>query len=147
MQRTIQKIKLDSKTYTPIITYEKWTNEGVVENITHPGDSSAHPDFIQALNKLEPIVHDVCRLSGEDWASATAQVIGVSLKDKEDGTGLNVTLLGKFEDVAVNINTPFIAPGMIDSSTNQAIELIVRECEKYIDGKRAQGSLFDQQAA
>lgn len=145
----ILKVQLDAKTDTPTIHYERFTPEGITEDVKHPGDSAAHPDLSKAMDKLARLVIDVCRLS-EDWNYADTKVIGVSIKDKDDGYGLNVTLLGKFTEdngtvTPVVINSPYIPP--VGAGDDVDIERIQAECIRYIEGKRQQASLFDQDAA
>lgn len=144
--RVINKIKLD-KYYTPTIEFEQILDSGRTQDIKDNGNSAAHPDLTNAMDGLIPLICEVCHLN-DDWVSADVSVIGISFKHKDNGIGINVTMLGRFEEEGcVTMNTPYISPDNLPDSFALIVERIIKECELYLDGKEAQGSLFDSAEA
>lgn len=104
------------------------------------GKGEARPSFYKAMNALLDDVINTCLLDPNGWDGA--EITGVTLKHLDGDMGCVITAQNKHEELAapIIINTPYlIAP----QSLKTKLELVQEEARDYLDGKRAQASLFD----
>jgi hypothetical protein len=154
MDIRITKIKVSSakKEYPVQISYERDVPEGDAEQVVLPGQGAPHPDLVAAMDGfLEMAIADL-RLDHDEWTRASfddkAHVIGLTIKQDGGPAGVNISIMGKFENEDGSHSCPCPTSGYIpyerfDNRDIAAIERVIREAEAYIGGKRSQGSLFE----
>lgn len=132
------------------------TNEGSREKETRFKDvRQPHPDFRAALDRLEEYIRDILGLGSVTWERAI-KVTGVSYSHSES-TGVEgavVIFQASLEDRCTSPfcgNTPHLPFAQYNEDGNapimpgyavEAVELVRKEAQKYLEGKGAQGDLF-----
>lgn len=121
----------------------------------------ARPEFYEALEALAEHVIEICELpkdylgrikargvsysyGGE--AEVMGAVISASMELKESYQPLNLTTPHK-ASAMYNPETPDDDMQLLTSDCIDALEALQAECEAYIKGNRAQGSLFKEEVA
>ncbi|MBD6620946.1 hypothetical protein FNW02_35775 [Komarekiella sp. 'clone 1'] len=97
--------------------------------------------FFNAMNALLDDAIEFCGLDSDMWSEG--EVTGVTLKHSDDGVGINITVQNKINDLAVVVNTPHISKAVVSDNLEDRINKLIAESEAYIQGQRAQMSLFD----
>ena len=121
----------------------------------------ARPEFYTAMKAMAEHVIDMCELpesyldritvrgvsysyGGE--AEVMGAVISASMELKESYQPLNLTTPHKASEM-YNPETPDDDMQLLSSDCMKALEALQVECEAYIRGDRAQGSLFKEEVA
>lgn len=149
------KIKYDDKEPKVTLRWQE-TRKGGEEVLKHALDAKdrPEPEFVEAL---QAFVAEVCRLLAlpQDYGQGMT-VRGVSINHEDDGRrGLVVTVLKALEDAnsPLVLNTPhlreydneesgvFASSGMI-----RRLDELEKRAQRYLDGHREQGDLFDESA-
>lgn len=121
----------------------------------------ARPEFYEALEALAEHVIEICELpkdylgrikvrgvsysyGGE--AEVMGAVISASMELKESYQPLNLTTPHK-ASAMYNPETPDDDMQLLTGDCIDALEALQAECEAYIKGNRAQGSLFKEEVA
>jgi hypothetical protein len=116
----------------------------------------ARPEFYQALEDLREHVIEMCELPDSYLDRISVRGVSYSYGGEEDVMGATISASMRLDNSyqALNINTPHKASAMYNPDTpddemqllsEDCIEVLSElqyECEKYIKGDRAQGSLF-----
>lgn len=119
-----------------------------------PCNEKPRPEFEKALNALVADVVDICEFPNN--YGKTIEITGISLSYNEEGVdyGLNISAIKKMQKSigVMSIVTPYkakylesnkkqIAKRKIWDTTDERIQLILKETKKYLDGIR----IADQQ--
>lgn len=150
----IRKVKSSNGVIT--IRAEEQSGEEDVRRVELESRAEPRPEFHEAMGGLIRPALDMIQAPGAWMAVAT--ISGVSLTHEEDrGMGAVVTLLVPLECAPspLVLNTPYLPsedPNGAGSPTlppalQQAIERVILEAERYLDGERAQGDLFAERLA
>lgn len=150
---TIEKLPSQSAAITVQIHKVKITKTGIhieydrindkkTDAIKLTSEDAPQPDFDKAFQALLEDVIDICLLDPDGWEQA--RVTGVTIKYQDDGLGAVITTQNHASDldVPIIINTPFLAAGSISNEFENKIRAVVDEAIAFIEGKRAQLSLF-----
>lgn len=153
----IKKVKYSENAGKIFMTYERAVNNQYDE-YTFSSSEEAAPEFYEAFKKLIPPARLMLELP--DSFDRKLDVYGVSFNYSKDDT-MGAIISAKLElensNTSVVVNTPNkkSAPGDTDEfdAKNYLTEPCVKalwaleiEARKYIDGKRAQTTLFDANA-
>ena len=115
------------------------------------------PGFDEALLALRQTVIDICEFTNED--PEKYEVFGVSFSWTDGVMGAVISAKKTLLDsnAPLCINTPHKPSeaysegaddsNLLGSSAVTALENLIEEAIKYVDGNRAQGNLFEQKAA
>lgn len=98
-------------------------------------------DVHEIQEKMEPLLGEAIAIIGLDeerWNCA--QVIGVSFKSDDDGTGVTISLMNK-EDLAVCCNTPYLKPADQGLTLTRAIEALEKTAIRFINQQPKQMNL------
>lgn len=121
----------------------------------------ARPEFYEAMGSLAEHVIDMCELPEDYLERITVRgvsysyggenetmgaVISASMKLKESYQPLNLTTPHK-ASAMYNPETPDDEMQLLTGDCIDALEALQAECEAYIKGDRAQGSLFKEEVA
>jgi hypothetical protein len=141
----IHKVKI-TKTGVSL-TYDDPAFSGEPDGVAREGKGEARPSFYKAMNALLDDVVNTCLLDANGWDSA--DVTGVTLKWLEGDVGCVITAQNKSPELPspIIINTPYLDPSLVSKELRAKLERIQDEARDYLAGKRAQVSLFDQEAA
>lgn len=138
-------------------TRVEWTDDAGNDR-TLVSRQRPHPDLVEALANLRPVVAEACMLTdgGEpiDPILEHLTVRGLTLRSLEDAEGVTITALREVDWTGspLVLNTPFASIEMLPSArTERLVEAAVREAALFVEGKRAAGgevtsphpSLFD----
>lgn len=138
----IHKVKITKTGVTLVYDDPAFSKEP--DGVSREGKGEARPSFYKAMNALLDYVVNICLLDANGWDSA--DVTGLTLKHLDDGTiGCVITAQNKSPKVPspIIINTPYLDPLMFSEELRLKLEQVQEEARNYLQGKRAQGSLFD----
>jgi len=108
-----------------------------------------------ALQALGPHALDLCELPRE-WgadADSPAHVGGMSVRHDDTGVGVVISCVKTLASgAAMSFNTPFVREANehgpeLSGDELRAVERVMAEALAYVDGKRAQGDLFNKAEA
>ncbi|MBD2492353.1 hypothetical protein [Aulosira sp. FACHB-615] len=133
MEIIINKIQISDNVIS--INYDLPCDSNQRKNVKFSCDQEASPDFYSVLNNLLEEAINTLGLDQRLWAKGT--VTGVVFKDNK----ITITVTNKVGDIYVTVSTPSILVDAEELLT--LIEKITSEAVAYIDGKRAQMSLLD----
>lgn len=116
----------------------------------------ARPEFYASLAAMAKHVIEMCELPDDYLGRITVRGVSYSYGGKNDTMGATITAAMELEDSyqALNLVTPHKASAMYNPETPDdekqlltgdcidALEHLMAECLLYIEGERAQGSLF-----
>lgn len=150
------KITSDDKLH---IEYEKQNDLGTYDEYAMKSSEEALPSMYHAFDNLIPHVVEICELPDGDNLQHVYTIKGVSFSyggdDEVMGATITATRALKNTNAPLVLNTPHkpqyaYADGADDSNclTSECVEdllLLCDEAQKFLDGKRAQTSLFDEQ--
>lgn len=148
----ITKVKLEAGRTKVFYTDE--SNAGRIQKETvYSCSEDKHPDFQKALTDLAPLAISLLGLPVEYVNGVT--VSGVSISENEhQGMGAVITLLKEIP----GINSPFVmntphvhnaeeGGSIMPTALRNQIKTLVDEAQAFVNGKRAQGNLLDEQQA
>lgn len=135
----IYKIKITKNGVS--IMYDDPAFSGEPDGVSREGKGEARPSFYKAMNALRDDVINICMLDPNGWDEA--EITGVTLKHLDGDIGVVITAQNKNEELAspININTPYL---IADQKLKAKLERVQAEAQDYLNGKRAQVSLFDK---
>ncbi|HEY9610485.1 hypothetical protein [Allocoleopsis sp.] len=135
----IHKIKVTKNGVS--IIYDDPAFSGEPDGVAREGKGEARPSFYKAMNALRDNVINICLLDPNGWDAA--EITGVTLKHLDGDIGVVITAQNKNEELAspININTPYL---IADQELKAKLERVQAEARDYLNGKRAQVSLFDE---
>ena len=151
MSREIRKVAFDGKTVE--IEYRETKGAGGTDELTTKFrcPDEPHPDFADALAALRSYVSEICGFC-PCWHDAM-QVTSVALSGEGGALSASITVhkivpgSGGFLIVTtpkLPERAPSAAEAALPEGCGDAIRTLVREAELCMDGKRAQGDLFDE---
>lgn len=119
---------------------------------------SARPEFYEAMEALAQDVIDMCELPEDYLERIKVRGVSYSYGGENETMGAAISASMELEESyqALNINTPHKASAMYNPDTPddekqllngdcvKRLEILQKECETYIRGERAQGSLFPE---
>jgi len=119
---------------------------------------NALPEFYQALATMAEHVIDMCELPQSYLDRITVRGVSYSYGGENDTMGATISAAMELEGSyqSLNLVTPHKASAMYCPDTPddekqlltddciEALKALMAECERYIKGERAQGSLFLQ---
>lgn len=148
--RRITKVKFDGSKVR--IEYERTREVGDPDEFVVGCSDKPAPEFAPALQALALDVVTICELGEEDTRRLTVR--GVTFTWTNDIMGACISALKALQTASspLVLNTPHLpsapygdgndlAP-TLDPDTIARLEELGRQAERYIDGERAQGSLF-----
>ncbi|MBG1268324.1 hypothetical protein [Nostoc sp. WHI] len=104
-------------------------------------DEEPRTSFFDAINGLLVDAIEATGLDDKIWSSGI--VTGVTLKHSDSGTGITITVQNTVNDLCVVMNTPHLSSSLVSDELQKRIDKLIIESVAYIQGKRAQMSLFD----
>lgn len=135
-----KKIKFDGdKVELHFTEYSK--KSGLDDTVRLVSHDTPHPDFVHALTALRAHVVSVCELDDDTERRLTVRGVTITEKDTVVITALKELM---DMDVPLVLNTPNHLPSY---ELHLAITALEAEAEAYVDGKRKQLSLFQEQEA
>lgn len=146
-ERRITKVKLVEKSQRIQIEYDQ-RNQSAWDQYAITCKDPARPEFYEALKELVEHVVEMCELP-DDYASRI-EVRGVSFSYSNDVMGATITAIMSLTYSAqpLNLNTPYKTEEsestlqQLTYACRHDLGVLQQECKLYIDGERAQGSLF-----
>ena len=150
--KTLTKFSFNPKDGKVLARWTEPSAEGGRDQYELTSTDPPHPDLVDALEALAPVVAEACELrdtNGRVYADQLA-VRGLTLKDTldadgGDAEGVTITALRElpWSNAPLVLNTPF-AP--LDSLPHPRAERLVQavaaEAVAYVNGKRLQADLF-----
>jgi len=153
----IKKAKI-TKEKRILLMYEQKGKNGWWDEYSMTCSEEPRPEFHQALRDLRTHVLDMCELPETYLDKITVRGVSYSYGGEDDTMGATISASMKLEYSyqALNLVTPHKASAMYCPDTPEdekqlltgdcieALRDLQTECEKYIQGDRAQGSLFPE---
>jgi len=154
----IKKVKITSEDKISMV-YEKQSKIGGWDEYSFACSEQARPEFYKAMDNLAVHVIDMCELP-ENYLPRI-KVRGVSFSYGGEAQVMGATISAQMElemsHSNLNLNTPHKASEMYSDSPPDPMQLLStgcvqdllnlqRECEAYINGDRAQASMFNNVA-
>ena len=157
MARRFTKIKYNKGVV--FVAYEQGANEYSMKCNEMP-----RAEFVQALIELQEEVIRMCELPDEYLDRITVKSVSLNYGGKKETMGATITASMElfYSNAPLNLNTPNkpVEPYADGEYDDEALEkmclseecvekifILINEANLYVDGKRAQGSLFDNSAA
>ncbi len=137
------------------MTYEKLSKGGFYDEYSFTCSEDARPEFYDAMSKLAIHVIKMCELPEDYLSKITVRGVSFSYGGDREVMGATISaqmsLENSYQDL--NINTPHKASDSYSDAPADEMQLLDNKCiddlislqkesELYIDGERAQGSLF-----
>lgn len=149
----IQKISYNPKDGRVLLRWFRY-GKGVPDRHELESSDEPHPDFTDALRALAPVVAEACEVIGDggEFLPEELEIRGLTLKDTADASGemvpgVTITALRALDwsNGPLILNTPHAAIDALPSAdAERLIEAAVSEASAYINGKRLQSDLFEQ---
>lgn len=145
-ERRITKVKLIEKSQRIQIEYDQ-KNQSAWDQYMITCKDPARPEFYETLKELVKHVIEMCELP--DNYTPRIEVRGVSIS-YSNGMGATISAAMKliYSSQPLNLNTPYKEWGSendgqaMSYECHQVLKILQEECNLYIQGERAQGSLF-----
>ncbi|EMN60320.1 hypothetical protein FH593_20445 (plasmid) [Leptospira interrogans] len=157
------KPKKDGSPGKIFISYEVEVGEDEPDAYTVSTGDLALPSFYAALAELNQDVNEICELDlDEDRVQSYIHVRSVSFSHPKNTTGATITALRELRNAyaPLVLNTPhkfFSSPAgedggedekqILSEETVQRLQTLQKEAIRFINGERAQPSLFPRDAA
>jgi hypothetical protein len=149
----IQKIKLTDKITRVRVEYEKKRGLHWDEFTIHSAEQP-EPELLQALAGLADEVVKICELDEDDEKRVTVTGVAFSWSGQDQNMGASIiarkSLLGS--KAPLNLVTPHKVDKdeadelqQLRPSTVRKLESVINYALRFIDGKRAQQTIFDYQ--
>ena len=140
-----------------LINYEKQSKNGLWDEYSMTCSEQARPGFYGALDTLKIHVIEMCELPEDYLDRIKVKGVSFSYSGERDVMGATISAQMELKDSYpdLNINTPHKASEMYNEGNEpddkqllsddclDALEHLQAECEAYINGERAQTSLFN----
>lgn len=151
----IKKVKITKYSQIAMIYESGLANRDEYSFTCH---DQARPEFYEAMEAMKEHVLDLCELPEDYLERITIRGVSFSYGGDNDTMGAVISAAMALENSyqALNIVTPHKASAMYCPDTPddekqllsgecvEALEALQTECEAYIKGDRAQGSLFSE---
>lgn len=153
----INKVKITKYNQIAIV-YQDGPGNGDEYSLTCR--EKARPEFYEAMMELAEHVVEMCELPDNYLDRITVRSVSFSYGGENDTMGAVISASMELKESyqSLNLTTPHKACAMYNPDTPDdemqlltgecidALEALKKECEAYIKGDRAQGSLFNQEA-
>jgi hypothetical protein len=152
----IKKVKVTKEKRINMV-YETKSKRGYWDEYSFTCSEEARPEFYTVLSELAQDVIEMCELPSDYIDRITVRSVSYSYGGENNTMGATISagmkLDNSYQDL--NLNTPHKASAMYNSDTPddemqllssdciERLEALQEECEAYIKGDRAQGSLFN----
>lgn len=156
-QINIKKVKV-TKENKILMVYEKRSKSGNAwDEFMFTCSEEARPAFHIALSDLAQDVILMCELPKENLEKITVKSVSFSHSSGVMGAVITASMKLDRSHQGLNLNTPHKACEMYNADTPadekqlltgdciERLEILLEECEAYIKGDRAQGSLFPEE--
>jgi hypothetical protein len=153
-KRRIRKVKVTSDNKIQMV-YEVQSKTGSWDEYSFTCSEGARPEFYQAMKQMAVHIVEMCELPKDYISRIEARGVSFSFSGEKDVMGATISAQMKLENScnALNLNTPHKASDSYSDAPADPMQLLssdcigdlnelVKECEAYIDGDRAQGKLF-----
>jgi hypothetical protein len=152
----IKKVKV-TKEQKIMMVYEMRNKKGIfADEYSFTCSEEARPEFYAALKDMAQDVLEMCELPENYMDRITVRGVSFSYGGENDTLGATISAAMELKNSYpnLNINTPHKAAEMYCPDTPddemqllsgdcfERLEILLKECEKYVKGERAQGSLF-----
>lgn len=150
----IKKAKITAEKKISMI-YEKRSKTGSWDEYSFTCSEEARPEFYKAMEKLAKHVIEMCELPEDYFSKITVRGVSFSYGGPDETMGATISAAMALEKSYpnLNLNTPHKASEMYSDSPADPMQLLsaeciedltvlLEECEYYIEGDRAQGSMF-----
>ena len=154
MQRRLTKIKYKLGDFTVI----NWTSgENNLDEYSVKCRDTPRPEFIRAMAELDKHVTEMCELPDNFIVKVHTRSVSLNYGGENETMGATITAQMDLlkSNCPLNINTPnkTVDPYCEDTPWDEticlteecvdAINNLIKEAELYLDGVRAQGTLFE----
>lgn len=152
----IKKVKITSEKKIAMV-YEQQSKNGFWDEYSFTCSEDARPEFYKAIEKLAEHVIDMCELPDNYLPKIKARGVSYSYGGEAEVMGATISAQMELENSYqnLNINTPYKAsdsyndnpPDEMQILSNECIrdlENLQEECMAYINGDRAQTSMFKE---
>jgi hypothetical protein len=151
----IKKVKVTSENKITMV-YEKRSKGGYWDEYSFTCSEDARPEFYTSLKKLAPHVIYLCELPESYLPRITVRGVSFSYGGENEVMGATISAAMELKNSYpnLNLNTPHKASEMYNENTPDDemqllssdcisdLENLQSECVAYINGERAQESLF-----
>lgn len=151
----IKKVKLTSDKKIAI-AYEKESKSGAWDEYSLSCSDRARPEFYAILAALAPFVIEMCELPESYLDRIEVRGVSFSYGGSDEVMGATISAQMRLDNsnCNLNLNTPHKASGsyndfpadekqLLSATCIDALGKLCDEVEKYIQGEREQGRLFD----
>lgn len=157
----IKKVKV-TKENKIMMVYEVRNQKGIfTDEYSFTCSEEARPEFYTAMENLREHVIDMCELPADYIDRIRVRGVSFSYGGGNDTMGATISAAMSLENSysALNLLTPHKASEMYNPNTPDdekqlltgdcidALLALQAECIRYIEGERAQGSLFPMESA
>lgn len=154
----IKKVKITSEDKISMV-YEKQSKTGGWDEYSFTCSEDARPEFYEAMKKLATHVIDMCELPDSYLPRITVRGVTFSYAGADEVMGATISAQMELENSHsnLNLNTPHKTSDMYSDSPPDPMQLLStdcvqallnlqRECEAYVNGDRAQVTMFNNVA-
>jgi hypothetical protein len=155
----IKKVKI--KECKVFIEYDKTAKKGeLMDEYSFSCSEEGKPSLYESLKALATHVREMCELPEDYESKITVRGVSFSYGGANEvmGATISASMMLEYSNCDLNLNTPHKASEsysegpaddrqLLERDCVDALEELQDECRAYIDGDRAQGSLFEQPAA
>lgn len=144
--RTFKKIKYKASEKKVTITWGEERSNGDSFDTTLTSPDAPRPELLELLAALTPFAVELCEFDEDDLWPNDLKAAGVTIgHGKEGARGITITCLRPVESSSAPIvlNTPHVNEDVWPAGLDSALYSLEKEAGLYIDGYRAQQSLFD----
>lgn len=157
MSIRMKKVKV-TKEKKIMMVYEKKVKGFFQDEYQFTSSEEAIPEFYQALAALTVDVAEICEFP--EGYEQKIRVRGVSFsyggENETLGATISASLHLRYSNSDLNINTPHKIEDYYNGISGDEFQLlpeecvkrlyeVIQQCEEYIQGRRAQGNLFEAQ--
>lgn len=149
------KITSDEKIH---LEYEEENRQGSFDEYSFTSSEKPRPEFYKAMQDLAEFVCEICEFPSEDVEKIAVRGVSFSYAGEDDTMGAVITAQKEliYSNCPLNINTPHKPSDfyseqegdpdqLLSSDCVYALEELIEEAEKYIDGERAQIDMFSEE--
>jgi hypothetical protein len=152
----IKKVKITPEKKI-LMVYEKSSRNNSWDEYSFTCSDEARPEFYKAIKKLATHVIEMCELPDNYLSKITVRGVTFSYGGEDEVMGATISAAMELEKSYpnLNINTPHKASEMYNPKSEpdekqllsddcvRDLNALQDECESYIKGERAQGSMFN----
>lgn len=150
----MKKVKITNEKKISMM-YELLNKNGVWDEYSFTCSDQARPEFYSAMKDLSRHVVEMCELPSDYISKIEVRGVSVSYSGEDEVMGSTISAQMTLENsnCNLNLNTPHKASNsysggeaddkqLLSCDCIDDLKALYAECELYINGDRAQGSLF-----